>query len=284
MPIEWTMVLVAFVIVCLIEYGIWRREASGNDLRKKSPDLGSERSSQDPPTSSDLELHKTGLVKPPPSAPDTARQDETSAPINGTDRPQVTHPGDGEPAELGTEAWLNRAASETESKSTKSVIDESDSFNFASGPPTRPREDPADDFDSDTIVFGLDPSNDSDDNRCWSLSEQRRLLHCYSDNEDWDIKDLARHFATTSRSVVITLMYLLLEPQGPIEDPHCLKWRKPWTQKEVDDVHDLFRTGAALPSIAQASSRDQLSVAFRLFRDGLPEADGVLNDLFFDAF
>lgn len=280
MPFEWTVAFIVIAVVCLIEYAIWRREASGNDLRKKSPDFGSRGRSQDPPTSSRIELRTTGLVKPAPSAQDTAPQDETSVPINGTDRPQVTHPADGQPAESNNEAWLDRAASETEN--TKSVIDESDSFNLASGPSTQPREDPAVDlydFDSDTIVCGLDPSNDSDDNRSWSLSEQRRLLHCYSDNEDWDIRDLARHFGTTSRSIVITLMFLLLEPQGPIEDPHCLKWRKPWTQKEVDDVHDLFRTGAALPRIAQASGRDQLSVAFRLFRDRLPDADGVADDL-----
>jgi hypothetical protein len=59
MSFEWTVVLVAFVIVCLMEYGIWRREASGNDPRKTSPDLGSERTVPRP-ANIRPELHKTG--------------------------------------------------------------------------------------------------------------------------------------------------------------------------------------------------------------------------------
>jgi hypothetical protein len=127
------------------------------------------------------------------------------------------------------------------------------------------------------VVGGVDPSNDSDDNRNWSSTELTRLLHLYTDNEDMEIADLARHFVTTSRSVVIALTNLVLEPQGLLEDPTCPKWRQPWTQQDVDDVHDSFRTGASLQTIAQAVGRDQLSVAFRLLRDRLPEVYGVLE-------
>lgn len=103
------------------------------------------------------------------------------------------------------------------------------------------------------------------------------MLHLYADNEDMEIADLARHFVSTSRSVVIALTILVLEPQGLLEDPTCPKWRHSWTQQDVDDVHDLFRTGASLQVISQATGRDQLSVAFRLFRDRLPDVYGVLE-------
>ena len=132
---------------------------------------------------------------------------------------------------------------------------------------------------ADAVVRRADPSNDSDDNRSWSRTELTRLIHLYADNEDMEIADLARHFGTTSRSIVIALTDLILEPRGPLEDENCPKWRQAWTQQDVDDVHDLFRLGASLHTIAQAVGRDQLSVAFRLLRDRLPEVYGVLESL-----
>ncbi|CAI3793933.1 hypothetical protein NKCBBBOE_00932 [Pseudarthrobacter sp. MM222] len=128
------------------------------------------------------------------------------------------------------------------------------------------------------VIGRADPSNDSDDNRNWSSTELTRLLHLYADNEDMEIADLARHFGTTSRSVVIALTNLILEPRGPLEDENVPKWRRAWTHQDVDDVHDLFRTGAALQTIAQAVGRDQLSVAFRLLRDRLPEVHCISED------
>lgn len=124
----------------------------------------------------------------------------------------------------------------------------------------------------ETIVGGLDPDNDSDDNRHWSPMELGRLLNLYGDNEDMEIFELARHFRTTSRAVVIALASILLEPQGPLEDPHLAK--RDWTQGDVDAVHDLFRAGSNLPQIARATGRDQLSVAFRLLGDRLPGVSG----------
>lgn len=132
---------------------------------------------------------------------------------------------------------------------------------------------------ADAVVRRADPSNDSDDNRSWSRTELTRLVHLYADNEDMEIADLARHFGTTSRSIVIALSDLILEPQGPLEDENCPKWRQAWTQQDVDDVHDLFRKSASLHTIAQAVGRDQLSVAFRLLRDRLPAVYGVLEGL-----
>ncbi|NUU32662.1 hypothetical protein [Arthrobacter sp. C9C5] len=129
-----------------------------------------------------------------------------------------------------------------------------------------------DDTPSASAVVGrADPSNDSDDNRSWSSNELTRLLHLYADNEDMEIADLARHFGTTSRSVVIALTNLILKPLGPLEDENAPKWRRAWTHRDIDDVHDLFWTGASLQTIAHAVGRDQLSVAFRLLRDRLPE-------------
>lgn len=131
----------------------------------------------------------------------------------------------------------------------------------------------------ETIVGSLDPDNDSDDNRSWSSEELKRLLRIYGDSEDLDINELARHFRTTSRSVVIALTYLLLEPYGPLEDPACTKHRQLWTQGEVDLVHDSFRAGATLYQIAQALERDQLSLAFKLFGERLPEVSALPQDL-----
>lgn len=281
MPFEWAVVFVVFAIVCLVAYAVSRQEASGKDLRNKSPRPGSERPSQHPPTVSRVELRRVGFGEPAPSTPATALQNQTSIPNDETDHSQVKHHEDGQTDALIAESWLDEAPSDSEV--TEGASDESKHVGLESGPSSQLREDSKNDLDSagaNTIVYRLDPGNDSDDNRSWSPSEQRRLLHCYSDNEDWDIVDLARHFGTTSRSVVITLMFLLLEPQGPIEDHRCPRWRQPWTQKAVDDVHDLFRTGASLPDIARASGRDQLSVAFRLFRDRLPEVHGVTDDFF----
>lgn len=121
------------------------------------------------------------------------------------------------------------------------------------------------------VIGRADPSNDSDDNRTWSSTELTRLLDLYADNEDLDIVDLARHFGTTSRSVIITLANLILKPQGPLENESVPKWRRAWTRQDIDDVHDLFWSGASLPTIAQAVGRDQLSVAFRLLMDRLPD-------------
>lgn len=123
----------------------------------------------------------------------------------------------------------------------------------------------------ETIVGSTDPDNDADDNRSWPAAEIRRLLQLYSDNEDMEMTDIARHFRTTSRAVVIALTDLVLEPRGPLEDPMRPKWKQPWTQNEVDLVHDLFRSGASLHQIAQATERDQLWVAFRLFEHRLPD-------------
>ncbi|WP_456510294.1 YqaJ viral recombinase family protein [Arthrobacter sp. TE12231] len=128
----------------------------------------------------------------------------------------------------------------------------------------------------ETIVGGLDPDNDSDDNRHWSPMELGRLLNLYGDNEDMEIFELARHFRTTSRAVVIALASIVLEPQGPLEDPHLAK--RDWTQGDVDTVHDLFRAGSPLPQIAHATGRDQLSVAFRLLGDRLPEISGLIEE------
>ena len=103
-----------------------------------------------------------------------------------------------------------------------------------------------------------------------------RLLNLYGDNEDMEIFELARHFSTTSRAVVIALTSILLEPYGPLEDPLCPS--REWTQGDVDVVHDLFRTGASLPRISRATGRDQLSVAFRLLGDRLPGASGFTEE------
>lgn len=102
------------------------------------------------------------------------------------------------------------------------------------------------------------------------------MLHLYGDNEDLEIRELARHIRTTSRAVVIALAYVILEPQGPREDPYYPK--RVWTQGHVDAVHDLFRAGASLPQIAQATGRDKLSVAFRLLVDRLPGASGFIEE------
>jgi hypothetical protein len=134
-----------------------------------------------------------------------------------------------------------------------------------------PHRDANDTPSASAVVGRADPSNDSDDNRNWSPTELSRLLRLYADNEDMEIGDLARHFGTTSRSVVIALTNLILEPLGPLEDEAAPKWRRAWTHRDVDEVHDLFWTGASLQTIAQAVGRDQLSVAFRLLRDRLPE-------------
>ena len=102
------------------------------------------------------------------------------------------------------------------------------------------------------------------------------MLNLYGDNEDMEIFELARHFRTTSRAVVIALASIVLEPQGPLEDPRCAK--RDWTQGDVDTVHDLFRAGSSLPQIAQATGRDQLSVAFRLLGDRLPGFSGLTEE------
>lgn len=128
----------------------------------------------------------------------------------------------------------------------------------------------------ETIVGGLDPDNDSDDNRAWSRPELRQLVSLYCDNEDVDISDLARHLRTTSRAVVIALAEIILEPQGQLENPHYPK--RDWTQGDVDAVHDLFRAGATLHQIARSVGRDQLSVAFRLLGDRLPETSGFVEE------
>lgn len=128
----------------------------------------------------------------------------------------------------------------------------------------------------ETIVGGLDPDDDSDDNRHWSPAELDRLMLLYCHNEDIDVFDLARHFRTTSRAVVIALAFRILEPQGPLEDP--LRPGREWTQRDVDTLHDLFLTGTSLARIAQATERDQLSVAFRLLGDRLPGVSGFTED------
>lgn len=279
LPFEWAVVFVVFAIACLVAYAVSRQEASGKGPRNKSPHLSSERPSQLPLTVSRVELRRAGYREPAPSTPDTALQNETSSPEDETDQSQVKHHQDSQTDALRTESWLNEARSD--SAVTEGASDEFQNVGLEPGPASQLREASNIDLDSaggNTIVYGLDPGNDSDDNRSWSHSEERRLLHCYGDNEDWDIVDLARHFGTTSRSIVITLMFLLLEPQGPIEDHRSPRWRQPWTQDAVDDVHDLFRTGASLSDIARTCGRDQLSVAFRLFRDRLPEVHGVADD------
>lgn len=124
----------------------------------------------------------------------------------------------------------------------------------------------------ETIVGGLDPDNDSDDNRIWSREELRQLLFLYGDNEDMDISDLARHLRTTSRAVVMALAEVLLEAHGQLESPDCPK--RDWTQGEVDTVHDLYRDGASLGKIAHSMGRDQLNVAFRILGDRLPQSYG----------
>ncbi|MBT2519779.1 YqaJ viral recombinase family protein [Arthrobacter sp. ISL-28] len=126
----------------------------------------------------------------------------------------------------------------------------------------------------ETTVGGLDPDNDSEDNRSWSPAEQKRLLELYSDNEDLEVFEIARHFCTTSRAVAITLTHLLLEPHGPLEDASCPRRKQLWTVGEVDTLHDSFRDGATLYQIAQALERDQLSVAFKLFGERLPSVSG----------
>lgn len=131
----------------------------------------------------------------------------------------------------------------------------------------------------ETLVGNLDPDNDSEDNRVWPPHELRRLIHIYRDNEDLEVFEIARHFRTTSRSVVITLTRLLLEPHGALEDTTCPKHRKHWTQGEVDLVHDSFSSGATLFQIAQTLGRDQLSVAFKLFGERLPEVSALPDEL-----
>lgn len=128
----------------------------------------------------------------------------------------------------------------------------------------------------DTIVGGPDPGNDSDDNRSWSRSELRELLFLYGDNEDLDLTDLARRLRTTSRAVVIALAQILLDPHGPLETPSTPK--RDWTQRDVDAVHDLFRTGATLSQIAHSINRDQLSVAFKMLEDRLPSASATIEE------
>lgn len=130
-----------------------------------------------------------------------------------------------------------------------------------------------------TTVGGLDPDNDSDDNRSWSPAELRRLLELYGDNEDLEIFEIARHFRTTSRAVAIALTHQLLEPHGPLEDPLCPKRKQPWTVGEVDALHESYRAGATLQQIAQALERDQLSVAFKLFGERLPDVSGLFEEL-----
>lgn len=85
------------------------------------------------------------------------------------------------------------------------------------------------------------------------------------------------HFRTASRAIVIALAYVVLQPQGPLEDPLCPK--REWGQGDVDALHDFFRTEASLAQIAGASARDQLSVAFRLFTDRLPGVTGVVKEI-----
>jgi hypothetical protein len=108
------------------------------------------------------------------------------------------------------------------------------------------------------------------------------LLRLYADNEDMDILYLARHFNPTKRAVVIALTCLILEPQGQLEDRNCPKWEQRWTQQDVDEVHDTFRTGGSLQSICRCRGRDQLSVAYRLLADQLPDAYVALEE-FHDA-
>lgn len=142
-------------------------------------------------------------------------------------------------------------------------------------PTVRPSYEPV---PPETTVGGLDPDNDLDDNRSWSPAELRRLLELYGDNEDLEIFEIARHFRTTSRAVAIALTHQLLEPQGPLEDPLYPKRKQPWTVGEVDALHDSYRAGATLQQIAQALQRDQLSVAFKLFGERLPDVSGLFEE------
>lgn len=278
MPFEWAVVFVVFVVVCTIASAVLRRDSSSRDLNQKSP-AGSEREPQAPSTPAGPSPLPTDFVQAVAPTRETNGEDDWLSSTDEADGPQVRSHKDFQPIGSGTAAPVTKE------------IDLAGTEEGADGKSDFPGQEPASldevvdgmmarlhDEDPETVVYGLDPSNESDDNRRWSPTEQRRLLHCYSDNEDWDIVDLARHFGTTSRSVVITLVFLLLEPEGPVEDRRCPRWRQPWTQRAVDDVHDLFRAGASLPEIARASGRDQLSVAFRLFRDRLPEVHGVTDD------
>lgn len=128
----------------------------------------------------------------------------------------------------------------------------------------------------ETIVSGIDSDNDSDDNRSWSQLALRELLRLYGDNEDMGVVDLARQMGTTSRAIVIALTEILFDQHGSIATPSFP--RRPWTQGEVDDVHDLYRAGDSLYKIAQSVSRTQLSVAFRLLEDRVPETIASIEE------